>query len=128
MTKKEAIKTLRELWRETNDSWYEEAYNMAIEALERTDTHECVEMINREDAIIAVRKHRIDIDSPHKIVRKTYEDVIRDLPFELVGNSDKLDRTCAKCKFYTKEQLCVCWSYFGFKPEDYCSRWEERDD
>ena len=34
MTKAEAIKTLRELWRETNDSWYEEAYNMAIEALE----------------------------------------------------------------------------------------------
>lgn len=34
MTKEEAIKTLRELWRETNDSWYEEAYNMAIEALQ----------------------------------------------------------------------------------------------
>lgn len=33
MTREEAIKTLRELWRETNDSWYEEAYNMAIEAL-----------------------------------------------------------------------------------------------
>lgn len=35
MTKEEAIKTLRELWRETNDSWYEEAYNMAIEALSK---------------------------------------------------------------------------------------------
>ena len=35
MTKEEAIKTLRELWRETNDSWYEETYNMAIEALEQ---------------------------------------------------------------------------------------------
>lgn len=33
MTRGEAIKTLRELWRETNDSWYEEVYNMAIEAL-----------------------------------------------------------------------------------------------
>ena len=33
MTRKEAIKTLRELWRETNDSWYEEVYDMAIEAL-----------------------------------------------------------------------------------------------
>ena len=33
MTRKDAIKTLRELWRETNDSWYEEAFNMAIEAL-----------------------------------------------------------------------------------------------
>ena len=35
MTKEEAIKTLRELWRETNDHWYEETYSMAIEALER---------------------------------------------------------------------------------------------
>lgn len=33
MTREEAIKTLRELWRETNDTWYEEVYNMAIEAL-----------------------------------------------------------------------------------------------
>ena len=37
MNKEVAIKTLRELWRETNDSWYEEVYKMAIEALsERT--------------------------------------------------------------------------------------------
>lgn len=36
MTREEAIKTLRTLWRETNDRWYEETYNMAIEALERT--------------------------------------------------------------------------------------------
>ena len=34
MTREEAIKTLRELWRETNDTWYEEVYNMAIEALQ----------------------------------------------------------------------------------------------
>lgn len=30
----DAIKTLKELWRETNDPWYEEVYNMAINALE----------------------------------------------------------------------------------------------
>lgn len=35
MTREEAIKTLRELQRETNDHWYEETYNMAIEALEQ---------------------------------------------------------------------------------------------
>ena len=34
MTRKDAIKTLRELWRETNNPWYEEVYNMAIEALQ----------------------------------------------------------------------------------------------
>lgn len=33
MKKEEAIKTLNELLRETNDPWYEEVYNMAIEAL-----------------------------------------------------------------------------------------------
>ena len=37
MTMEEAIKTLRELWRETNDTWYEEAYDMAIEALQREE-------------------------------------------------------------------------------------------
>lgn len=33
MNKQEAIKTLHELWRETNDPWYEEVYSMAIKAL-----------------------------------------------------------------------------------------------
>ena len=32
----DAIKTLKELRRETNDPWYEEVYNMAIKALEAT--------------------------------------------------------------------------------------------
>lgn len=35
ITREEAIKTLKELWRETNDQWYEETYAMAIEALEQ---------------------------------------------------------------------------------------------
>ena len=34
MTREDAIKTLKELWRETNDTWYEEVYKMAINALE----------------------------------------------------------------------------------------------
>lgn len=38
------------------------------------------DLISRQDAIIAVRSHRIDIDDPKKIVRKSYEDVIRELP------------------------------------------------
>ena len=104
MTKKEAIKMIENDKRIHHDflsGKYRQALTMAIEALQRTPnaypthecvepTHECVEMINREDALIAVRKHRIDIDSPNKIVKKTYEDVIRDLPFELVGNSEQL--------------------------------------
>ena len=47
MTKKEAIKTLRELWRETNDSWYENVYDMAIEALQ-TDLVQCKDCKHRE--------------------------------------------------------------------------------
>ena len=35
MDNREAIKTLSELRRETNDSWYEEVYDMAISALEK---------------------------------------------------------------------------------------------
>lgn len=51
MTRKDAIKTLRELWRETNNPWYEEVYNMAIEALQaKTDG----DLISRADAIKAV--------------------------------------------------------------------------
>ena len=38
MTREEAIKTLHELWRETNDSWYEEAFRMAVEALKEHKT------------------------------------------------------------------------------------------
>ena len=121
MTKEEAIDLLDNLIgmvEDSQDNDYDEALKMGIEALERTSnahprhecvepTHECVEMINREDAIIAVRKHRIDIDSPHKIVRKTYEDVIRDLPFELVGNSDTL-RPKGKWIYSHDEMILIC--------------------
>lgn len=31
------------------------------------------DLISRQDAIIAVRSHRIDINDPKKIVRKSYE-------------------------------------------------------
>ena len=54
----------------------------------------------------------------HECVKPTHECV------EPVGNSDQLNRTCAECKYYTEEHLCVFWSYFGFNPNDYCSRWE----
>lgn len=74
MTKEEAIKTLRELWRETNDSWYEEVYNMAIEALQRTPnafpthecvepTNECVDLISRQAAIDVIIEDKICDDS-----------------------------------------------------------------
>lgn len=101
MTKAEAIAFMRKVWRESmKGSYAEEAYEMAIEALQRTsNTH-----------------------STHESVKPTHECV------EPVGNSDQLNRTCANCKHYTEEHLCVFWSYFGFEPNDCCSRWEGRDD
>jgi rubrerythrin len=42
ITREEAIKTLHELWRETNDSWYEEVFRMAIEALRVKGAHDTV--------------------------------------------------------------------------------------
>ena len=183
MTKEEAIKTLRELWRETNDSWYEETYNMAIEALERTSnahpthecvkpTHECVEkqvtgkLINVE---IPTKRKSEETEKHERIFQEivveypsistypehegkpyfsikyvedgrgyigygTYNpEVLSEymkeyfIPSELVGNSDQLNRTCAECKHYTEEHLCVFWSYFGFEPNDCCSRWEGKE-
>lgn len=48
MTREDAIKTISELKRETNDSWYEEVYGMAIEALneqrDKIDCKHCVYM------------------------------------------------------------------------------------
>ena len=43
MTREEAMKTIRELKRETNDSWYEEVYDMAIEALKAQQWIPCSE-------------------------------------------------------------------------------------
>lgn len=56
----------------------------------------------------------------HECVEPTHECV------EPVGNSEQLNGTCANCKHYTEEHLCVFWSYFGFEPNDCCSRWERK--
>ena len=48
MTREDAIKTLKELRRETNDTWYEEVYNIAINALEadrKTESQTCDDCI-----------------------------------------------------------------------------------
>lgn len=41
ITREEAIKTLKELWRGTNDQWYEETYAMAIDALSEQNCMTC---------------------------------------------------------------------------------------
>lgn len=113
-----------------------EAFDMAIDALQRTPnafpTHECVkpthECISRQAALDAIstfgnREYR----RKQGTLRDAYK-LISALPSEPVGKSDTLNRTCANCKHYTEEHLCVFWSYFGFEPNDCCSRWEGADD
>ena len=126
MTNAEAIDLLDNLIgmvEDSQDNDYDEALKMGIKALQRTanasPTHECVkptrECISREDAIDAIKKSRFLVDAMEKVIK---------LPSEPVRNSEQLNGTCANCKHYTEEHLCVFWSYFGFEPNDYCSRWE----
>lgn len=53
MIMEEAIKTLRELWRETNDSWYEEVYKVAIEAI-KTNIVRCKDCKWWQDSEVGV--------------------------------------------------------------------------
>ena len=54
MNGEEAIKTLHELRRETNDSWYKKAYNMAIEALsaDKVEVVRCKDCKNRAKHVV----------------------------------------------------------------------------
>lgn len=61
---------------------------------EKTHVRTTDDLISRQDAIIAVRSHRIDINDPKKIVRKSYEDVIRELP----SAQPEIIR-CGQCKY-----------------------------
>lgn len=64
MTREEAIKTLRELWRETNDSWYEEAYDMAIEALQFADKSPRTVKLT-EDIVVTLDEDAYEIGYTH---------------------------------------------------------------
>lgn len=61
MTREDAIKTLKELWRETNDPWYEEAYNMAINALEADRKTEQTKRKGRVMTLDEAIKHCEDV-------------------------------------------------------------------
>ena len=73
------------------------------------------ELISRQAVIDAIASEPPDAHYPDWYISK-----IRKIPPE------QLDRTCAKCKFYTADGICVQWSRYGFREEDYCSRWEEK--
>lgn len=72
MTREEAIKTLHELWRETNDSWYEEVFRMAIEALSElsgdlsADAASSIENSNQNSAEIIRNEKREENNNVHK--------------------------------------------------------------
>lgn len=97
----------------------------------RTETHgvRLDELISRQ-AVIDALKNISDPYVPHPgndiyWCVKAIEELSS---VEPVGNSEQLDRTCAKCKFYTADGICVQWSRYGFREDDYCSRWKERDE
>lgn len=87
MTREEAIKTLRELWRETNDSWYEEVYDMAIEALSAE----------------AVQGEWIDIDSYYRMA--TCSHCLKVTMFEKWGEYTRPYNFCPNCGAAMKQNL-----------------------
>ena len=130
MKREEAIKTLRELWRETNDSWYEEVYDMAIEALtqdSRKVTQES-DLISREDAREAIDK-LMEIHFDRKVVLSKARDVIVSLPsaeaVEIVRCKDcKHQDHCHETVAHTKkhDEFIEYWS----EPIEWCSRGERK--
>jgi hypothetical protein len=78
VTRKEAIKTLHELWRETNDSWYEEVFRMAIEALSElsgdlsTDAASSIENSNQNSEEIIRNEKREENNNVHKMPLYAY--------------------------------------------------------
>ena len=104
MTKEDAIKTLKELWRETNDTWYEEVYKMAINALE------------------ADRKTEPKTDCNKLINEVVKLDMSREDKFKVM---ELLERHCEKCKHYLFTDVdgyyCEHETYgqpCGYKPKD----------
>ena len=74
MNKEVAIKTLQELWRETNDSWYEEVYKMAIEAL----SADAVPQLRQTDTLIIADALRyLAKDTERHLVDRTRADALR---------------------------------------------------
>ena len=104
MTKEDAIKTLKELWRETNDTWYEEVYKMAINALE------------------ADRKTEPKTDCNKLINEVVKLDMSREDKFKVM---ELLERHCEKCKHYLFTDVdgyyCEHETYgqpCGYEPKD----------
>ena len=82
-------------------------------------------MISKQEALDILDDFQTDIENG---VDSYAEHRVRllNLP-EPIGNSERLNRTCAKCKFYTVDGICVQWSRYGFREADYCSRWEGKE-
>lgn len=144
MTREDAIKTLYELRRETNDTWYEEVYNMAIEALQREEAEEkgyCHRIKPKEylsaDAVpTVIRSKTLMPTKDFKVWAKRIREenpnaVIIPCDAEVVS-ADSVVR-CKDCKysFYDKDYEsynCRKHEYVEcFDADDYCS-WGERND
>ena len=98
MTNNEAIKTLHELWRTTNDTWYEKVYEMAINALTAQP----------------------DLSSySDKLWRNAYKRGRTEAEAEIVR--------CKDCKWKQGAE-CVRFAEIRVFPNDFCSRAERREE
>ena len=99
ITRVEAIKTLKELWRETNDQWYEETYAMAIEALAEQNCMTCkyyYEVKNK----YGIKKYCLQ-DEAHRMEKQTGK--WEYCEHEIASNVDGYK--CSRCGFF------VPWDY-----------------
>ena len=114
MNKEVAIKTLRELWRETNDSWYEEVYKMAIEAL------------SAEEAVW--NEYEAEFTDLPDIPRYYYEKVVGKMAHEINMLKEQLESADAEWIFNPKDAIDLMFakpkcSICGFESSDggnYC--------
>ena len=123
MTREEAIKTIRELWRETNDSWYEETYKMAIEALKAPSG----DLISRQWLLDVYGDYIGDNGEPkYYVPLEVVRQNIKDAP-----SADADVVRCKDCRFWKNEHLCLVMSRYGSidtKAEHYCSWGERREE
>ena len=145
MTKEEAIKTLRELWRETNDTWYEEVYNMAIEALS-------ADAISREEYEDIIKDYRKQYENMNNEIADLEAKLSADVEWIPITTSEpttsdhvlvtykwdeddyetsELDYWVTKCAAEEGNKQCqmfidhvIAWS---FMPQPYREREKERN-
>ena len=108
MTREDAIKTLKELWRETNDPWYEEVYNMAINALEA----------DRKTEPTCSKMEQVDKDINVRSKDEPQTDELREAKILLKASRDLLNKQNET--IYVLNLLEETVEYHGTECDGYC--------